>query len=312
MKRLRPPSHHPLLRWMVAISMLFPLSAFACSGITHGPFVLESGPMNPPPDATVTTTWRIDISNNNDVCDERVLVESITAAINDYRNKDLAEDKRSGLTKFEGFKLSPNGVLKTLINEEMEDEKCPGCARPPLSVYFDITTGEDPLGCDFKGFQKTLTIRDDGLYCFTCCDSADEAPAEPPTPYNPTLTVDAESSSSSGSGTIYGWISRPVLNQVVGQVAKVSAKKHGSCVPDAIDNADSYDEHQDSMDGAVQMPSARGCYVFHDVPFGKYDIRATGDGAPFNAELTTVNSTTPVEINLCDGGTCPSNPECAP
>lgn len=293
---------------------------------------------NPPASQTRTTTFFFDIGNTNDVCDEKVFVFPVPNADKEDITNDPKAPKdengqflRSGLAKFEGFKEAADGGFTSCAEGlglpclvfDLEDESFFGSGeRDPKRVFLDVTTGENPLGCDFKGFSMTIEIRDIGLFCLTCCDSHDELPAEPPTPLNGTLEIFAAESSATGTGTIYGWVStkNPITNKDVGALARVGAKKLGTCVTNGPDNTDTFDKSGCSTD-ELSTPgldedgcwrSQKGCFAFRNVPFGHYIINVVSPDFFLKVEEVEVNSSTPVEVNFCDSEPCPSNSACKP
>ena len=259
------------------------------SGVTLASRVEMEEGSNPPPSQTRVNTFSFEINNNHFFCGERVKISAPIAfrlLVNDpFTERDGLSKK--GNSRFVGFKESAGGEpLDELVIDIATDET--------KTVLFDVETGEDSDGCDFQAFRVRVLVCDTGPKCFFCCDWIDP-PCESPTPYRIDEFIEAESVGiPTGTGRISGRVSD---ENGRGLRARVRALKLGSCVPQDIDNEQTFNLEATATEGG--FGANRGTYEINDLPFGVYRITARWDGNAEVIEDVVINSeNSEIDINF--------------
>jgi hypothetical protein len=272
-----------LLTCLSAIA-LAPKQLLAESGIRikSGPTQLTAG--NPPCNAERDTWFKIVIENINYTCNEAVILSMGRASDGEPGDFDPNFSPQGGF-KFLGFSSSEGGALSDEWEiDDMEDEST-------ATIFFAVKTMPAQVLnalCDFEFAEFAIRVCDDDGGCDWGTSSDLPCPiGEKPTPFKPTVRIDADQTPcpppDTGTGTITGTVTRsgglPAANARV-TVRRVLAGQAGcKGAPDAF-----FDQTF-----TKSTPWAdRGEYEMGGLPFppGDYEVTARDSG---QCAQTTVN-----------------------
>jgi hypothetical protein len=256
-----------IFKVLLCLCVLLPVYAHSDSGIAIKQTLAISGASSaPPPDQTHESWYAFVIENNNDVCDEEVLISVVN-----FTPGFL------GVAKFLGFTDSPGSPYDgNVLHFELEDET-------EKTIYFGVETGEDVNGCDFDHFAASVKVCDTGIHGFYGCDAADaDKPCEAPTPKTQSITQEATPvAQPEGSGRIYGHVDNSSGDSLL---ALIGIIKDGFCVPGQPDNTDKF---IGQVTTSQYYPNV-GYYEATNLPYGTYSVTAQRDGS---LQLQTVTLT---------------------
>ena len=278
--------------------LLAPVPAIASSGIRINPpnTVRAVGDSSPPPTVLdFEKTYYFQIENTNGVIDEEVKIDK-GIFLND---PDHLLPKR-GKSEFVGFSLDSNGPFQPSLRFVLEDETCEGCARPPYTVYFQVRTGEDANGCDFRGWKLPIIVCDIGEHCFTCGDNFHaDIPCEGPTKLTPSIVYQEGPGLSFqplGTGTISGRVTGPhpifKAQPPVGKDASILVTPIRNCVPGQRDDEKILVPQKTKTDPAV-LKVKKGFYRIENIDYGQYLLTARISLSKVQRQTITLSETNP-------------------
>lgn len=241
---------------------------------------------SPNPHVTTTNHFQFQLHNiHKDYCEEvaRVSLGDIVGLRNDpWAERDGLLP--SGRATFSGFWVHPSDPPADPIEFWLDEDQV-------RAVSFDIETGEDDAGCDFKRLDVRVRVCDRGEECFFCCDWFDN-PCEGPTPYVLEGTLIARRvDPDPGTGVISGTVADGGGR---GLHARIGIIKIGDCIVGAPDG----DQRFTDNISTGRLPGNRGEYLREQLPFGNYRVSATVDGTTQHQDTVLTPADSDREVNF--------------
>lgn len=278
------PSHR-IVSSALLLTLFAPSLALADSGVMCvGDCAAQPSGSAPDGITTQVTTFNFKVENVNDVCNEDTKV-----SIKGFKNDPERTDGGPGLTPQGHSELLgihfPGQAPSSSVSWEFEDETT-------QTIGFDVETGEDANGCDFRGFSLIIDVCDTG----GGCDIFPDGPCENPTRYLVPFRQDGPPiAATAGTSTVKGKITRTLGGQTVGVEGKLFIFKESGCLVGVVDNTSPFAEKQISTEPAWK-PTA-GEFSLGSLPAGQYIVRARVDGSTQTQSVSVAAGAT-VTVNF--------------
>lgn len=252
--------------------------AFGESGIRikSGPTLLTAG--NPPCNAERVSRFQIVIENINDVCNEFVKISVARASDGEPGDFDPSFSPLGGFD-FLGFSSTEGGALSQEFEiPDMEDES-------EATIFFEVKTMPAPhpildAVCDFEFAEFAIRVCDHDGGCDWGASADLPCPiGEKPTPFKPTVRLDADQSfcppPDTGTGSISGKVTRS------GGLAAANARVTARRILDGTTGCKGAPAFAFEQTFTKSTPWAdRGKYKITGLPFppGEYEVTARDNG----------------------------------
>lgn len=270
--------------------------------IKSGPTQLTSG--NPPCNAERETWFKIVIENINYTCNEKVILSVSRASDGEPGDFDPNFQPQGGFD-FLGFSSSEGGSLvQEWVIDDMEDETS-------ATIFFAVKTMPAPHAvlnavCDFEFAEFAIRVCDDDGGCDWGLSSDLPCPiGEKPTPFKPTVRIDADPTPcpppDTGTGSISGKVTRP------GGLAAANARVTVRRILDGELGCKGAPDNFFDQTFAKSSPWAeRGEYSMDGLPFppGVYEVTARDSGQCAQTTIDIAPGGTAV-VDLVLAANCP-------